>query len=239
MAKRFTDTEKYRKPFLRSLPGAYKLLWDYICNDCNHAGIWLVDFDIAQICVGKDMPVGKDKALRLFNEGEDRIFELENGKKWFIIPFIAFQYVKLSSTNPAHRNIIIELKKYGLIDENLDLLNSLKINDIQEPSKGLQSPFEGTLDIDKEKDKDIGSTGGKNESEKFKNFQKWITKNAPNVGKMKEPFTEDEYKRLLEDYSSEFVKELLLEMHNWKDLTKRNVNANLTFRNWAKRRKNE
>ena len=73
-------------------------------------------------------------------------------------------------------------------------------------------------------------------SEKFLNFQKWIDKNASNVAKMKEPFTENEYERLMEEYSADFVKGLLLDMHNWKDLLKKNVNANLTFRKWAKKR---
>ncbi len=44
MSKRFADTDKYKKPFIRNLPAAYKLLWDYICLDCDHAGIWQVDF---------------------------------------------------------------------------------------------------------------------------------------------------------------------------------------------------
>ena len=48
MAKRFTDTNKYKKPFIRGLQGAYKLFWDYLYHDCDHAGIWIVDFEIAQ-----------------------------------------------------------------------------------------------------------------------------------------------------------------------------------------------
>ena len=59
MAKRFTDTEKYRKPFLRGLQGAYKLLWDFLYHDCNHAGIWIKDFEIAQIYIGNDMPINE------------------------------------------------------------------------------------------------------------------------------------------------------------------------------------
>jgi len=202
MAKRFTDSEKYRKPFLRGLPGAYKLLWDYICNDCNHAGIWLVDFDIAQICVGKDMPVGKDKALRLLNEGEDRILELENGKKWFIIPFIAFQYGKLSEKNPAHKNIIIELKKYGLINEHLDVkINGLvsksieKNKDMQisfnnkneDPLEGLQSTFKGTKETYKEKEMEMdkGGTGGKFVPPTLEDVEKYCKERQNNVNPQK------------------------------------------------------
>jgi hypothetical protein len=161
MSKRFTDTEKYRKEFVRSLPGAYKLLWDFIINECDYAGIWYVDFEIAQLCVGRDMPVRKDKALRLFNGGEVRILELENGKRWFIISFIAFQYGKLSSSNPAHRGIISELKRYNLIDSDLNIKSNLCKED---PPEGLPSPSKGTMDMDKDMDMDIkGGVGEKQE----------------------------------------------------------------------------
>lgn len=116
--KRFTDTEKYKKQFMRSLPGAYKLFWDYLYHDCNHAGIWHVDFEVAQIYLGQDMIIHPETALRLFNETEQRIEVLANGKKWFIRTFIEFQYrVKPEQLNPAsqvHASILASLLKEGL-----------------------------------------------------------------------------------------------------------------------------
>jgi hypothetical protein len=47
MAKRFTDSEKWKKPFIKKLPMQYKLLWFYLLDDCNHAGVWQVDLEIA------------------------------------------------------------------------------------------------------------------------------------------------------------------------------------------------
>ena len=35
MAKRFTDTDKWKKGFIKRLPAKYKLLWLYILDDCN------------------------------------------------------------------------------------------------------------------------------------------------------------------------------------------------------------
>src|SRR3990167_1621269 len=103
MAKRLTDTEKYRKKFFRNLPGAYKLFWDFLYHECNHAGIWHVDFDVAQIYLGRDMPVSEETALRLFNEGEERVTVISKGSKWFIRPFIEFQYkAPLEGLNPAN-----------------------------------------------------------------------------------------------------------------------------------------
>lgn len=148
MAKRFTDTEKYKKPFIRGLQGAYKLLWDYLYHDCNHAGIWIVDFDIAQIYVGMDMPINKDDALRFFNQDQERIIEFDGGSKWFIPDFIEFQYGELNPENRTHSSVLKHLKKGNLI-------------------KHLISPLQGAMDIDKDKDTDKD----KEYSEKLKKFK--------------------------------------------------------------------
>jgi len=138
MAKRFTDTNKQKKPFRRGLEGAYKLLWDYLCDDCDHAGIWIVDFEIAQIYVGADMPVNKVDALKFFNKDETRIIEFDQNKKWFIPSFIDFQYGELNPENRVHKSIIIILNKYNLLKDN----------------KPITSPLEGAKDKDKDMDKD-------------------------------------------------------------------------------------
>ena len=135
MAKRFTDTNKYKKPFIRGLQGAYKLLWDYLYHECDHAGIWIVDFEIAQLYIGSDMQVNKIDALKYFNNGEKRIIEIDHGKKWFIPSFIEFQYGVLNEQNRAHNSVINILKKYNLYK-----------------NKPLKSPLQGAMDKDKDKD---------------------------------------------------------------------------------------
>lgn len=114
MSKRFTDTDKYKKTFFRNLPGEYKLFWDYLYHNCNHAGIWHVDFEIAQIYLGKDMLVDKDKALELFNKDKERIQVLNDGTKWLIMPFVEFQYGTLSESNRMHKSVIDLLTKEGV-----------------------------------------------------------------------------------------------------------------------------
>lgn len=161
MSKRFTDTNKYRKPFVRGLQGAYKLLWDYLYHDCDHAGIWIVDFEVAQLFIGKDMPVNKEEALRFFNNGEIRIIEIDHGKKWFIKPFIEFQYGELSENNRAHKSVINILKKYNLYNV-----------------KGSRSPLQGAMDKDMDKDKDKDSTYSAD-------FEKFWTIYPSKVGKGK------------------------------------------------------
>jgi hypothetical protein len=142
MAKRFTDTNKYKKPFIRSLPGAYKLFWDFLYHDCDHAGIWIVDFEIAQSYLGKDMGITKGLALQLFNEDEIRIVELDGGKKWFIPSFIEFQYGKLSDKNRAHVSVISVLKKFDLLTDDFII-------------KPLTSPLQGAKDKEKEQEQEL------------------------------------------------------------------------------------
>lgn len=142
MAKRFTDTNKYKKQFISGLPGAYKLLWDYLYHDCDHAGIWIVNFKTAQIFIGEDMPVDMQQALRLFNSDEQRIIEIDGGKKWFIPSFIEFQYGRLSEKNRAHISVISILNKYNLINEDLEI-------------KPLTSPLQGAKDKEQDKEQEM------------------------------------------------------------------------------------
>jgi hypothetical protein len=139
MAKRYTDTNKYKEAFMKSLPGPYKLLWDYINHDCNHAGIWIVDFEVAQIYIGKEMMVNKRQALILFNtEKEKRIFEFDRGKRWLINSFLTEQYGILNPKNKVHNSV-------------LEILDSFNLNT---EIKYLTSTSYGAKDIDKEKEKE-------------------------------------------------------------------------------------
>lgn len=70
----------------------------------------------------------------------------------------------------------------------------------------------------------------------FLKFQKWILENAPQVAKLKEPFTQEQYFKIRDAYSGELTADVLMAMHNKKDLLKSYNSAYLTFLNWAKRR---
>lgn len=148
MAKRFFDTDKYKNHFIRSLKAPYKLLWDYILCDCNHAGIWIVDFEAAQLYLGKDIKLNEKDALCFFNADKTRIIPIDNGLKWFIVPFVEFQYGELNENNRAHNSVICMLRKYDLLDANLSIIQK------EAPYKPLTTPIEGCKDKDKDKDKD-------------------------------------------------------------------------------------
>lgn len=73
------------------------------------------------------------------------------------------------------------------------------------------------------------------EVDPFKDFQDWIEENAPEVGKMKDPFTRGQYEKLFASYNPEDIYNTLESMHNWTQLHKKCRSANLTCRNWLRR----
>lgn len=109
MAKRFTDTDKWKKPFIRALDAPYKLLWFYILDDCDHAGIWQVDFEVAQIRIGQQ--VNEADAIKIFG---DRVEIFHEGKKWFLRDFVTFQYGQLTEKNRLHQSVLNLLNKNNL-----------------------------------------------------------------------------------------------------------------------------
>lgn len=136
MPKRFTDTEKWKKGFIRSLPTKYKLLWLYILDDCNHAGLWDVDLEVAEIRIGAK--INTKEAIKYYSKNI-KIFD--NGNKWFIPKFIEFQYGQLNENVNAHKSVIRLIEKYDLYNIGDDN-DSLEWN-IDDSSKSQVKKFTG------------------------------------------------------------------------------------------------
>ena len=128
MAKRFTCTEKWKKIWFRKLKPIYKCFWTYLCDNCNHAGIWEVDFESAEWFIGDHLDIEELK-----NAFKKQFEEVNSGKKWFIRDFIDFQYGELNPENRAHNSVISILKKEGAY-------------------KGLTRGLQGRKDMDMVKD---------------------------------------------------------------------------------------
>lgn len=142
MPKRFTDTDKWKKPFLKTLPLQYKLLWFYITDDCDHAGIWNVDLEVASFRIGHQFKI--EEAQKIF---AGKIVSFDNNSKWFLPSFIEFQYGELNEKNRAHESVLRQLKKYGLLE-----------------NKGLIDDLKGAKDKDKDKEQDKDKDFGKSEN---------------------------------------------------------------------------
>lgn len=134
MAKRFTDTEKWKDAWFMDLPSKYKLFWIYLLDECDNAGIWKVNFRVASFYIGEHLEVSEVKRIL-----KDRIFFISE-EYWYITKFIKYQYKvdkeQLNPKNKAHLSVINKLKEHALF-------------------KPLVSPYQGVQDKDKEKDKEV------------------------------------------------------------------------------------
>ncbi len=219
MSKRFSDTEKWKKQFIKGLPLEYKIFWLFLLDECDNAGIWHVEIEIAEIRLG--VKLSSEKARGLFGE---RVVVFDDGNKWFLPDFISFQYVSLNPDNKALKDVIVRLQKHGLIK----YLEKSKKSEKGGSEGGLNPPMDKDKDKDKEK-----------EEADFKKFKDWIYAHAPNVSKMREPFKLDQYLELRQKFKNDQVKDLLTAMHNHKPLLHKNVSAYLTLLNWVKMRKEQ
>jgi len=142
MAKRFIDTELFHKQFTKSLRAEHKLLWIYLFTECNHAGIWEVELEVAGLRLGCQF----DQATVLEAFGA-KIHTFDNGSKWFIPDFLAYQYGPLNPAVKLHGSVIAMLSKYGLPYQ-------VKDGALNPSGNSSQTVTVTVKDKDKDKDKD-------------------------------------------------------------------------------------
>ena len=117
--KRFTETKKWQDSWFSELAQSQKLLWLYLCDNCDNSGVIDLSRRIAKFLIGSDSNIDDDiKALG------DRVEILPN-KKLFIPGFISFQFGVLSEKSNLHRSV------FQCIDKN-------KLTNIFKPSGSLQ-----------------------------------------------------------------------------------------------------
>jgi hypothetical protein len=108
MSKRFTSTTKWDDEWFLTLTPLQKLFWFYICDKCDHAGVWKVSPTAASMQIGSKIIL--DDFLKVAG---DRIKVL-NSEYWHISKFCDFQYGKLDERNSAHKGALKILRSRGL-----------------------------------------------------------------------------------------------------------------------------
>ena len=153
MAKRFTDTAKWAKSNFQALKPRMKLAWIYLCDNCDHAGIWdlnlpLMSFQIGEKITLKDLEESFSDSIKIFSD------------KILIQAFIDFQYGNLNPDNRVHRSVINRVEKFK--------------------NKPLASPLIGAKDKDMVKDKEQDKDMEKESDELFnENLETRTPKVAP------------------------------------------------------------
>lgn len=114
--KRFRDTNITREPWYRRLSPVYKCAWDFLCDECDAAGVWTIDVDAMTFYIGEE--VNLQKFMEVVNADKKRV-EFFGKDKIFIPGFIEFQYGTLSENCKPHQKIIALLQKYKIWDKDL------------------------------------------------------------------------------------------------------------------------
>jgi hypothetical protein len=150
MAKRFTDSEKWKDPFFEELTKDLKLAWLYLLDDCDHAGIWKKS--IKRLNFSLDTNFTEKELLEAFKE---RITIL-NADKWFIPKFITFQYGNdfIKSKQKAVLSAIKILNENNLIKELDNGILTLSIPLTNPMDTLMDTDTDTVLDKDMDKDKE-------------------------------------------------------------------------------------
>jgi len=134
--KRFTDTDKWRDPWFRKLSAGAKLAFLFIVDNCDNAGVWDADMELANFSIGMEIPWEKVRE----SLGE-RLEVLKSGK-WHLKKFVNFQCGELSEECKPHAAVIRLLNKHGIQRVS------------KEHPKGMNTLKEKDQDKDKERDED-------------------------------------------------------------------------------------
>lgn len=133
--KRFTDTGKWADPWFRSLTPTNKLLFLWLVDNCDNAGVIDPDLMLAAFQIGDKVDEHN------MSELVSRMQTLPNGKRW-ITKFVNFQFGPLSYDSRVHASVMRLLDSHG----------------IQYPNDTISIAYvkggDTTKDKDKDKDKD-------------------------------------------------------------------------------------
>ena len=126
MAKRFMDNSIFEKQWFRELPVRLKIVWFYLINKCDHAGI-LNDLDVGLLSyqIGDNYTI--DEILEAFNDNIEQIGE----SKFYLSKFCKFQYGELNPNVKVHQSVIKILEDND-IDVNVSETNNTKALSVED-----------------------------------------------------------------------------------------------------------
>lgn len=129
VSKRFTDTNKWDQAWFRKLTPEMKCVWSFLCDRCDHAGIWEIDMESMSFFIGSEI------TLPDIQTAFENKIEVVSDTKILIQAFVDFQYGNLNPENRVHQSVLLKLEKLV-------------------PKKGLKRTLKGTKEEDKEEDKE-------------------------------------------------------------------------------------
>lgn len=86
MSKKFTDANKWRNKWFRTLSNEAKLVWIYLCDECDRSGILKPDFELITFQIGFEL------TAKNLTEWFGEKIHFINDEKILIVPYFEFQY---------------------------------------------------------------------------------------------------------------------------------------------------
>lgn len=157
MAKRLTDTEKWKDDWYIQLSNDYKIVWQWLLDSCSHAGICKRSMGLLNLMCKTDI-----SESQMIEKLEGRVLVV--GNSWFIPKFIKFQYTTLLSNKPVIISTVKDLFSMNCVS----LIPESYGNDYIIISKSFENHYQMIKDKDKDKIKDkdtpkggVGENNGK------------------------------------------------------------------------------
>lgn len=114
MAKRFTASDKWEDKWFRKLKPTHKLLWIYMLDRCDMAGVIENDMELAETYLGAK--IDENAIDTIFR---NRVFRISDSKLW-IPKFIEFQYgcsvTELDRKKPLHQGVFKSIDRNRLTE---------------------------------------------------------------------------------------------------------------------------
>ena len=108
--KRFTDTLKWEKEWFLSLDVGDKLVWLYLLDSCNEAGLWNVNWRLCSMLTGVEL-TGPSEEI------EKQLIKTNHEKVYYLKGFMEFQYPDyMLKKSPMIRKCVDKLIRYGVVD---------------------------------------------------------------------------------------------------------------------------
>ena len=104
--KKLTDSQLWDEDWFLDLPIEYLLLFIYIKDRCDFAGIWKTNKKLIETLTNKNIDL--NIAYGLYNAGKLRVIEVTESK-WLLVDYYRFQYGKVFNLNNRVHKKIYEL----------------------------------------------------------------------------------------------------------------------------------
>jgi hypothetical protein len=116
VTKRFSETDKWRDKWFRELCNDHRILWYYLLENCDNAGIFEADWGLISFYINRE--ISEEEALKVL---EGKITKVS--RDIFIInKFIEFQYGELKVSCAPHLKVLRCLKKVGLCSYKIEIV---------------------------------------------------------------------------------------------------------------------